>query len=106
VLAGEHFVAMDAHGEHTFGFNEAVSLQVMCADQADLDRYWAALSEGGEQGPCGWLKHRFGLSWQVVPTAFVEMLESGNTAGYERAFQALLEMTKIDLAALQAAYAG
>jgi predicted 3-demethylubiquinone-9 3-methyltransferase (glyoxalase superfamily) len=105
-LAGQHFVAMDAHGEHPFGFNEALSLQVMCADQAELDRYWAELSEGGEEGPCGWLKDRFGLSWQVVPIDFVEMLKAGNAAGYERAFQAMLGMTKIDLAALQAAYAG
>lgn len=106
VLAGQDMVAMDSHIEHAFGFNEALSLQVMCKDQAEIDRYWEALSEGGEKGPCGWLKDRFGVSWQVVPAGIAEWLTSPDTAARDRAFQALMGMTKPDVAGLQAAFRG
>ncbi|MBW3581888.1 MAG: VOC family protein [Euryarchaeota archaeon] len=106
VLRGQRFVAMDAHGPHMFSFNEGISLQVMCDDQAEVDRHWELLSEGGEEGPCGWLKDRFGVSWQIVPTTFIEMVESGDPAGSERAFQAMLGMKKLDIRALEAAYRG
>jgi predicted 3-demethylubiquinone-9 3-methyltransferase (glyoxalase superfamily) len=98
--------AMDSHIDHGFTFNEAVSLQVMCDDQAEVDRYWAALSEGGEQGPCGWLKDRFGVSWQVVPSSIAEWLTSTDTAAKDRAFQAVMTMKKLDIATIQAAFAG
>lgn len=104
LLAGQDLAAMDSHVEHGFAFNEAVSLQVMCADQAEVDRYWAALSEGGEQAPCGWLTDRFGLSWQVVPSAIGEWLARGDATARERGFQAMLGMRKPDLAALRTAF--
>lgn len=90
--------------EHRFDFNEAVSPQVM-KDQDEVDHHWDKLSGGGER-PCGWLKDRFGVSLQVVPQPFIELVESGDPEASARAFQAMLEMKKLDIAALQAAYAG
>ncbi len=78
----------------------------MCRDQNEVDRYWAALGEGGEHGPCGWLKDRFGLSWQVVPADITEWMASQDTAARDRAFQAMLKMKKLDIAALKRAYEG
>lgn len=106
VLDGQEMVAMDSHVAHGFTFNEALSLQVMCDDQDELDRYWAALAEGGEHGPCGWLKDRFGLSWQVLPTAIARWMSGKDPAARDRAFQAMLQMSKLDIAALQRAYDG
>jgi predicted 3-demethylubiquinone-9 3-methyltransferase (glyoxalase superfamily) len=105
-LGASSLVAMDSHLEHDAVFNEAMSLQVLCRDQAEVDHFWSGLGAGGEEGPCGWLKDRFGVSWQVVPTAFMEMMKPGEAAGpgYERAFRAMLDMKKLDLAALQAAF--
>jgi predicted 3-demethylubiquinone-9 3-methyltransferase (glyoxalase superfamily) len=105
-VGGQTLIAMDSHIEHGFTFNEAISLQVMCDDQAEIDRYWSALSEGGEQGPCGWLKDRFGVSWQVVPSSIAEWLTSQDTAARDRAFQAVMKMGKLDIATIQAAFAG
>jgi predicted 3-demethylubiquinone-9 3-methyltransferase (glyoxalase superfamily) len=102
----QRLCAMDSHIDHGLTFNEAVSLQVMCADQAEVDHYWAALSEGGEQGPCGWLKDRFGVSWQVVPACIAQWLTSKDTAAKDRAFQAVMQMKKLDIATIQAAFAG
>jgi predicted 3-demethylubiquinone-9 3-methyltransferase (glyoxalase superfamily) len=107
LLGGRLLAAMDSHLEHDARFSEATSLQVLCRDQDEVDHFWDALSDGGEEGPCGWLKDRFGVSWQVVPTRFIEMAEAGDAApGYERAFQAMLGMKKLDIAALEAAYRG
>ena len=106
VLSGQDMIAMDSHIDHGVSFNEAVSMQVMCAGQAEVDHYWAMLSEGGAQGPCGWLKDRFGLSWQVVPGGIVEWMASEDTAARDRAFQTMMRMGKPDVAALQAAFAG
>lgn len=105
-LAGQEVVAMDSHVTHGYTFNEALSLQVTCADQSELDRYWEALAEGGEHGPCGWLKDRFGLSWQVVPAAIARWMASTDTAARDRAFEVMLQMKKLDIAALQRAYEG
>ena len=105
-LAGQQLAALDSPGAHAFSFNEAVSIQVMCADQKEIDRYWSALSEGGEEGPCGWLKDRFGVSWQVVPAELAKWLTSKDVAARERAFAAVMRMKKLDIAAIEAAYAG
>ncbi|MEZ6187144.1 MAG: VOC family protein [Planctomycetota bacterium] len=106
VVDGQTLTAMDAPGEHGFAFSEAISLAVHCADQAEVDRLWEALGEGGEHGPCGWLKDRFGLSWQVTPASMLSRILSEDSAAKDRAFQAMLGMSKLDLAALDAAYAG
>jgi predicted 3-demethylubiquinone-9 3-methyltransferase (glyoxalase superfamily) len=104
VLAGQQMTAMDSHVGHGVTFNEAISLQVMCEDQDELDCYWEALSEGGEKGECGWLKDRFGLSWQVAPTAIAEWMATEDAVARDRAFAALLQMKKLDIAALKRAY--
>ncbi len=104
-LAGQDLVAMDSHLAHGISFNEALSLQVLCDDQATLDRYWEALGAGGEHGPCGWLKDRFGLSWQVVPTGIFRWM-TGEAAARDRAFAVMLTMKKLDIAALERAFLG
>jgi predicted 3-demethylubiquinone-9 3-methyltransferase (glyoxalase superfamily) len=103
-LDGQPFTAINGGPEFTF--DEAISLLIDCADQDEIDYYWAKLSEGGEEGPCGWLKDRYGLSWQVCPTDWEAMLNSPDRAGVERAMQAMFGMKKLDLAALQAAFDG
>ena len=107
VLAGQHLAAMDSPIDHGFGFNEAVSLQVLCDGQPEVDHYWRELSQGGEPGQCGWLKDRFGISWQVVPTRWLDWLGTdADDAARERVFEAMLTMTKLDVAALERAFAG
>lgn len=103
-LDGRPFTALN--GGPMFTFSEAVSFQVMCADQAEIDHYWERLGDGGEEGPCGWLKDRFGLSWQVVPTQWVEAFTSGDTARAQRGFEAIMGMKKIVLADVLAAMDG
>ena len=104
-LRGQPFVGLN--GGPDFKFNEAVSFVIDCEDQAEVDRYWDALIEGGgEHGPCGWLKDRYGLSWQVVPKQLYEVLEGPDPAGAQRAMEAMLQMSKLDVAELEAAYAG
>ena len=100
-LEGEEFVALNGGPEFTF--NEALSFQVNCSSQEEVDHYWDALGEGGEFGPCGWLKDRYGLSWQVVPVGMNEMLNDPDQARGQRAMKAMLGMKKIDLAAIHAA---
>ncbi|MFD1214228.1 VOC family protein [Arthrobacter sp. GCM10027362] len=101
-LDGLKYVALN--GGPQFKFTEAVSFQIPCADQDEVDRFWAALSEDGEEGQCGWVKDRFGLSWQVVPTILPELLGSPDTAKSRRAMRAMLQMKKLDIAVLQQAF--
>ena len=102
-LDGQPFTALNGGPE--FRFSEAVSFQVECADQTEVDHYWETLSEGGEQGPCGWLKDRFGLSWQVVPLRLLELLRDPDAARAQRVMKAMLGMGKIEIAQLEAAAA-
>ena len=100
-LDGQELVALNGGPEFTF--DEAISFQIDCADQEEVDRYSEALTDGGEQGPCGWVKDRFGLSWQVVPARLIELLGDPDEAKAQRAMAAMLEMRKIDIAAVEAA---
>jgi predicted 3-demethylubiquinone-9 3-methyltransferase (glyoxalase superfamily) len=103
-LDGQRFLGINGGPEFTF--DEAVSFQIDCETQAEIDYYWGRLSEGGEEGPCGWLKDRYGLSWQVVPTGMEEMLNDPDPERAQRAMQAMLGMGKIDIAALRIAADG
>ena len=103
-LDGREFVGLN--GGPGFSFTEAVSFQLSCENQEEVDRYWNGLSAGGEEGQCGWLKDRFGLSWQVVPTALPRLLGGDDPAGAQRALTAMLGMKKLDIAAMERAYAG
>jgi predicted 3-demethylubiquinone-9 3-methyltransferase (glyoxalase superfamily) len=101
-LDGRPFVALNGGPE--FSFNEAVSFAVECGDQDEVDRYWKALTaDGGEEGPCGWLKDRFGVSWQIVPRRLRELLADPDTARARRAMAAMLKMRKLDVAELERA---
>lgn len=101
VLDGQPFTAIN--GGPQFTFDEAISLLINCADQDEIDYYWRWLSEGGEEGPCGWLKDRYGLSWQVVPTEWGDLLNDPDDGRRQRAMTAVLAMGKIDIAAVYAA---
>jgi predicted 3-demethylubiquinone-9 3-methyltransferase (glyoxalase superfamily) len=103
-LDGQAFVALNGGPGYTF--NEAISFQVSCEDQDEVDGYWTALSEGGEEGPCGWLKDRFGVSWQIIPTALPRLLADPDTEKAQRVMQAMLGMKKIEIDALEQAAAG
>ena len=104
VLDGQAFTAING-GPH-FTFNEAISLSIDCADQAEVDYYWNTLTDGGEPSQCGWLKDRYGVSWQVVPSALGGLIGGPDPEGSQRAMQAMLGMRKLDIAALQKAYDG
>jgi predicted 3-demethylubiquinone-9 3-methyltransferase (glyoxalase superfamily) len=103
-LDGQPFVALN--GGPRFKFDEAVSFQVFCESQDEIDYYWSKLGAGGQEGPCGWLKDKFGLSWQVVPSALIDMLSQPNSEKTERVTGAFLHMKKFDIEALKQAYAG
>ena len=103
-IEGQRFVALNG-GPH-FKFNEAVSFQVHCETQEEIDHYWSKLAEGGEEGPCGWLKDRFGLSWQVVPKALPDMLMDPDPEKSGRVTKTFLQMRKFDVEALKRAYEG
>jgi predicted 3-demethylubiquinone-9 3-methyltransferase (glyoxalase superfamily) len=104
-LDGERFVGIN--GGPQFKFSEAVSFEIRCETQEEIDYYWERLTaDGGQEGQCGWLKDRYGLSWQVVPTGMEEVFSDPDPKRAERAMQAMLEMKKIDLAALRAAADG
>ncbi|MBA3527953.1 MAG: VOC family protein [Propionibacteriaceae bacterium] len=100
-LDGQEFVALNGGPEFTF--NEAISFQVHCQNQAEVDDFWSKLSEGGEEGPCGWLKDQYGVSWQVIPTALGELLSDPDPERSQRAMRAMLGMKKIDVDALRQA---
>lgn len=103
-LNGQRFTALN--GGPQFKFSEAFSLEVTCDTQQDIDYYWEHLSEGGEQGPCGWLKDKFGLSWQVTPAILADMLKDEQSERAQRVTNAFLKMKKMDIAELERAYAG
>ena len=103
-LDGQQYVALNAGPEFTF--SEAISFQIPCADQDEVDHYWNALTEGGEESRCGWLKDRFGLSWQVFPEALPRLLSDPDPERAQRAMAAMMTMSKIDLEAIEKAAAG
>jgi predicted 3-demethylubiquinone-9 3-methyltransferase (glyoxalase superfamily) len=103
-LDGQRFTAIN--GGPQFTFDEAVSFLIECADQGEIDYYWGKLIDGGEEGPCGWLKDRYGLSWQVVPAGLAELMCDPDERRRERAMRAVLGMKKLDLAAIHAAADG
>ena len=102
-LDGQQFVALNGGPE--FNFNEAISFQVSCESQDEVDKYWSALSDGGEEGPCGWLKDKFGVSWQIIPTALPRLIADPDPERSQRAMAAMLKMRKIDIAELERAAA-
>ena len=103
-LNGQKFVGLN--GGPQFPFTEAVSFQIRCQDQDEVDHYWSRLTEGGQEVACGWLKDRYGLSWQVFPAELLDLVGDPDPEKAKRATEAMLSMTKIDLAALQKAHAG
>jgi predicted 3-demethylubiquinone-9 3-methyltransferase (glyoxalase superfamily) len=105
-LGGQEFAAMDSAREHNFGFNEAISFIVNCETQEEIDHYWDSLSAVPEAEQCGWLKDKFGLSWQVVPSAMDEMLRTGTKEQIARVTDAFLKMKKFDIGELRSAYEG
>ncbi len=106
MLAGEWFMAMDSAYEHGFAFNEAISFMVPCDTQAEIDYYWSKLSAVPEAEQCGWLKDKYGVSWQITATAMNEMMGKGTPEQIDRVTQAFLPMKKFDIAKLEAAFAG
>jgi predicted 3-demethylubiquinone-9 3-methyltransferase (glyoxalase superfamily) len=102
-LNGQRFLALNGGPE--YAFTPAVSFQVMCDDQEEIDRYWEALCEGGEPGPCGWLQDRFGLSWQIVPSALPRLLSTADAERSQRVMKAMLEMSKLEIEPLERAAA-
>ena len=102
-LNGQEFTALN--GGPLFKFSEAISLEVSCREQAEVDYFWEKLSEGGQKGQCGWLKDKYGLSWQIVPAVLPQMILDKDPARTERVMTAMLKMHKLDIAALERAYA-
>jgi predicted 3-demethylubiquinone-9 3-methyltransferase (glyoxalase superfamily) len=103
-LDGRSFLALN--GGPQIRFTEAISLQADCQDQAEVDRLWETLSEGGEEGPCGWLKDRYGVSWQIVPSRMYELIADPDRERAQRAVSAMLQMGKLDIAELERAADG
>lgn len=103
-LNGQKFVALN--GGPQFTFNEAISFQIHCADQDEVDYYWNRLAAGGKEVACGWLKDKYGVSWQVIPAVLIDMISDPDPEKAKRATEAMLGMIKLDIAALQKAYAG
>ena len=103
-LDGESFIALNG-GQQSFHFNESVSFMVNCSSQAEVDYFWGRLTEGGEEGPCGWLKDKYGLSWQIVPERLLELITDPDPTKAQRAIGAMLEMKKIEVSAIERAAA-
>jgi predicted 3-demethylubiquinone-9 3-methyltransferase (glyoxalase superfamily) len=103
-IEGQKFVGLN--GGPQFKFSEAISFQIMCEDQKEIDYFWSKLTAGGQEGPCGWLKDKFGLSWQVVPKVLIDMLKDPDAVKSQRVTKAFLQMKKFDIAALKRAYEG
>jgi predicted 3-demethylubiquinone-9 3-methyltransferase (glyoxalase superfamily) len=103
-LEGQQFIALNAGPK--FKFTEAISFVVNCETQKEVDEFWEKLSQGGEKGRCGWLKDKFGLSWQIVPTALGKMMSDSDPARSNRVMKAVLQMDKLDIAGLKRAYEG
>jgi predicted 3-demethylubiquinone-9 3-methyltransferase (glyoxalase superfamily) len=103
-VEGQRFVGLN--GGPQFKFSEAVSFQIHCRTQEEVDYYWSRLTEGGREVACGWLKDKFGLSWQVVPTELMEMLSDKDSARTERVTKAFMQMKKFDIAKLRQAFEG
>ena len=103
-LAGQAYLALN--GGPQYKFTEAISFMITCESEAELDHYWERLCDGGEPGPCGWLKDRFGLSWQVVPDGMIELFMSEDREAASRAMAAMMKMGKLDLAVVREAYEG
>ena len=101
-IEGQRFLALN--GGPQFAFTPAISLIVDCADQAEIDRLWERLGEGGKPGQCGWLTDKFGVSWQIVPSVVPEIMQSVDPAGVERVMRAIMPMTKLDVAKIQQAF--
>ncbi len=104
VLDGQSFLALNGGPEFTF--DEAISFQVNCESQEEVDEFWDKLTDGGEEGPCGWLKDKFGVSWQIVPTVLDELVRDPDPERSQRAMKAMMGMTKFDIAELQRAADG
>jgi predicted 3-demethylubiquinone-9 3-methyltransferase (glyoxalase superfamily) len=100
-LGGQKFLALNGGPNYTF--SEAISFQISCKNQDEVDAFWSKLSEGGEEGPCGWLKDKFGVSWQIVPTALPELLGNPDPEKAQRVMQAMLQMNKIEIDVLERA---
>ena len=103
-MEGQDFIALN--GGPMFKFNEAISLSVDCKTQQEVDELWEKLSAGGQPSQCGWLKDKYGLSWQIVPSVLIEMLQDPDAEKSQRVMQAMMQMSKIDIAALRRAYQG
>lgn len=101
-LAGQEFIALNG-GPH-FHFNEAISFSVDCKSQAEVDAYWSKLTAGGQESQCGWLKDKFGLSWQIVPSRLIELLQDPDPKRSQRVMAAMMKMHKIEISVLEAAY--
>ena len=103
-LSGQEFMAIDSAADHRFTFTEAISLYVDCKDQQEVDRLYQVLTDGGEVQPCGWLKDKYGVSWQIVPAALNDMVKDPNPRKVHNVMKAMLQMEKLDLDALTRAY--
>jgi len=102
-LDGRPFLALNGGPEPGYHFSEAISFQVFCDSQEEVDRYWAAFGDGGEPGPCGWIKDRFGLSWQVVPNRLIELIQDPDPERSQRVMAAMMKMGKLEIAELEEA---
>jgi predicted 3-demethylubiquinone-9 3-methyltransferase (glyoxalase superfamily) len=105
-IDGQKFIAMDGGTNHSFAFTEAQSFVVDCKSQEEVNEFWRNLSEGGQESQCGWLKDKYGLSWQIVPAILIEMLQDKDAERSKRVMEAMMQMTKIDIPTLQRAYDG